>query len=136
MLTENVLRVTTQHAKGCSHDRRERARLHWSQGYLSIHISRGPLVFELQRFREFCLCSKTGLNSYFGVLLFASPFALVCMGCGSYRYNFGMGLNYQQLLKNVPMGAGGNEVLRSEARFLFCPKVPGGMGAMGLFPSI
>jgi len=51
---------------------------------------------------------SAGLNSHFGVPLFASLFALVCMGCRSYRYNFGMGLNYQQLLKNVPMGAGGN----------------------------
>ena len=48
----------------------------------------------------------------------------------SSRYSLGMGLNYQQLLKNVPMGAGGF----SDEQFFFETGLVPGMGGAGLFP--
>ena len=56
------------------------------------------------------------------------------------RYSLGMGLNYQQLLKNVPMGAGGTKTSCGEFLYVkvnICEPVwfSGGMGAMGLFLS-
>ena len=94
-----------------------------------------------------CVLCTFGLDNWEDVLFTACSIL-------SSRYSLGMGLNYQQVLKNVPMGAGGPETCYGEilsVKVNICEpwamglghgmghvwpiSFSGGMGAMGLFLS-